>query len=137
MTGVGPAGGLMEQGEPSTVGVLLVDDQASFRSAACDLVAATDGFVLLGEADSGEAAVDAVEMLSPRLVIMDKRMPGIGGIDATRMITSRHPELVVILTSVEEAPDPEILTSCGATGFVRKQELSPAVRGDLWRVPGP
>ena len=65
MTGVGPAGSLMEQGEPSTVGVLLVDDQASFRSAVRDLVAATDGFVLLGEADSGEAAVDAVELLFP------------------------------------------------------------------------
>ena len=58
------------------VPVLVVDDQESFRGVLRDLVAATDGFALVGEAASGEAAINAVEHLSPRLVIMDSRMSG-------------------------------------------------------------
>jgi DNA-binding NarL/FixJ family response regulator len=126
----------MNQAETSAVGVLLVDDQAPFRDALRDLVAATEGFVLLGEADSGEAAVDAVARLAPRLVIMDKRMPGIGGVEATRQIKSRHPEIVVILTSVEEAADEALQRSCGASGFIRKRDFSPAALLDLWRTYG-
>ena len=94
----------------------------------------TEGFVLVGEADSGEAAVDAVARLSPRLVIMDNRMPGISGIDATRTITSRHPEIVVILTSVEEAPDATVVRSCGAAGFIRKRDFARSSLDDLWRT---
>jgi DNA-binding NarL/FixJ family response regulator len=126
----------MNQAETSAVGVLLVDDQAPFRDALRDLVAATEGFVLLGEADSGEAAVDAVARLAPRLVIMDKRMPGVGGVEATRQIKSRHPEIVVILTSVEEGADEALLRSCGASGFIRKRDFSPAALVDLWRTHG-
>ena len=126
----------MSQPETSAVGVMLVDDQASFRDALRDLVAATEGFVILGEADSGEAAVDAVARLAPRLVIMDKRMPGIGGVEATRQIKDRNPEIVVILTSVEDPADEALLRSCGASGFIRKRDFSPAALVDLWRTHG-
>ena len=117
--------------------VLIVDDQASFRGALRDLVAATEEFVLVGEAATGEAAtgeaaVEAVENTSPRLVIMDKRMPGLSGIDAARVITGDHTWVVVILTSVEDVPNPQVLRSCGAAAFVRKQELSPATLRGLW-----
>jgi DNA-binding NarL/FixJ family response regulator len=117
----------------SPVSVLVVDDHAAFRSVLRDLVAATEGFALVGEADSGEAALEVADELSPRMVIMDKRMPGVGGIEAARLLTARHPELVVLLISVEQAPDPSVLPSCGAVVFVRKQELSPAVLREVWR----
>ena len=90
--------------EYSPVPVLVVDDQASFRAALRDLVAATEGFVLVGESASGDAALVAVDELSPRLAIIDKRMPGIGGIEASREIKRQHPEIVVLLITVEEAP---------------------------------
>lgn len=118
------------------IAVLIVDDHEPFRSALRELVAATKGFVLVGEAASGEAALSAVEELSPHLVIMDKRMPGMGGIEACRVITGRHPEMVVVLISVEDDLDPEILRSCGAAEFVRKAPLSAAVLRDVWRNHG-
>jgi two-component system invasion response regulator UvrY len=126
----------MGQDEKSGVGVLIVDDQASFRGALRDLIGATNGFVLVGEAGSGEDALEVVDTLSPSVVIMDKRMPGMGGIDAARVITGCHPEVLVVLISVEEAPEPEVLRSCGAAAFFRKQELSSAVLNDLWRGNG-
>jgi CheY-like chemotaxis protein len=122
--------------QDSPVSVLAVDDQESFRSALRELVAATEGFALVGEAASGEAALSAVEELSPRLVIMDKRMLGMSGIEATRVLTSRHPEVVVLLISVEEAPDLTVVQSCGAAAFVHKRELCPALLRELWRSHG-
>jgi DNA-binding NarL/FixJ family response regulator len=118
------------------VAVLVVDDQETFRSVLRELVTATDGFALVGEAASGEDALTAAEELSPRLVFMDKRMPGIGGIEASRVLTGRHPEIVVILISIEDPPDSQILRSCGAAAFVRKEMLSPALLRDVWRSHG-
>jgi DNA-binding NarL/FixJ family response regulator len=114
------------------VPVLVVDDQETFRSALRALVTATKGFAFVGEASSGEAALSAMDELSPRLVIMDKRMPGMGGIEATRLLTRRNPGVVVVLVSVEE-PDTALMRACGAAAFVRKQELSPAVLLEVWR----
>ena len=128
------------QGDPGTnasrpVGVLIVDDQPTFRKALRDLVAATPGLTLAGEADSGEAALDAVESRAPRMGIMDKRMPGIGGVEATRRIVDRHPEVVVLLVSVE-VPDLELMNGCGAAAFVRKQQLSPRSLSAVWEAHG-
>jgi DNA-binding NarL/FixJ family response regulator len=114
------------------VAVLTVDDQTSFRSLLREVIDAAPGFRLVGEAASGETALDAVETLSPRLVIMDKRMPGMNGIEACRLLTERHPVVVVVITSVED-PDPTVKESCGAAAFVRKQDLSPRWLTELWR----
>ena len=123
------------RGGERPVEVLIVDDQASFRKALRDLVRATPELVLVGEAASGEAALDAVEALSPRMVIMDKRMPGMGGLEATRRLTARHPDLVVLLVSVE-VPEPELMRSSGAAAFLRKQQLTRQVLTDVWRSHG-
>lgn len=115
--------------------MLIVDDQELFRAVVRDVVCATPDMTLVGEAASGEAAVDAVERLSPRLVIMDKRMPGIGGIEAARRIRARRPEIVVVLVSVE-APDPDVLKASGAAAFLHKRQLSPRALAELWRTYG-
>jgi two-component system invasion response regulator UvrY len=122
-------------GDERPVEVLVVDDQDVFRKALRDLVCATPELMLVGEADSGEAALDAVEALSPRMVIMDKRMPGMGGIEATRILIARHPDLVVLLASVE-LPEPELMRSCGAAAFLRKQELTPRALREAWAAHG-
>lgn len=122
-------------GGDTPVTVLVVDDQESFRRVMRDLVATTEGFTLVGEADSGEGALEAVAKLSPRLVLMDKRMPGIGGIEATRLLADRHPEVVVVLVSVEQ-PDTQLRRSCRAAAFVRKQDLSTSVLREVWRDHG-
>jgi two-component system invasion response regulator UvrY len=108
------------------VGVLVVDDQEIFRKTLRDLVTQTDGLTLAGEATSGEEAIAAVERLAPGMVIMDVRMPGIGGVEAARQLTEDDRDLFVVLVSVEPG-DPELVRRSGAATFLRKQELSPRV----------
>ena len=116
------------------VGVMIVDDQAPFRRAARMVMAATPGFDVVGEAESGEEAVDLFERLTPGLVLMDINLPGINGIEATRRITAAHPEATVLLLSTYQAADlPLGADTCGAAGYVNKEEFGPAVVLDLWK----
>ena len=105
------------------VRVLLVDDQPQIRRAAAMLIQATDGVTLAGEAGSGEEAVALASDLRPDLVLMDVRLPGINGPDATRRILAENPQTRVILVSTYEAADLPDLDTCGAVGFLRKQDL--------------
>jgi DNA-binding NarL/FixJ family response regulator len=118
---------------PGAVGVLIVDDQAPFRRAAKMVMAATPGFDVIGEAESGEEAVELFDSLAPGLVLMDINLPGINGIEATRRITGAHPDATVLLLSTYQAADlPSGADSCGAAGYVNKEEFGPAVVLDLW-----
>ncbi len=121
--------------EPSDIATLAVDDHAAFREALRDLVAAARGFVLVGEARSGEEAVRAVEELSPQLVLMDVVMPGIGGIAAAHTILNRHPELVVVLISVDDPALDLGATALGrAVACARKQDLRPGSLREFWEL---
>jgi DNA-binding NarL/FixJ family response regulator len=113
------------------VTVLTVDDQSYFRGVMREVIESAEGFELIGEAASGEAALAAAEALSPRLVIMDKRMPGVDGIEACRLLIERDPEIVVVITSVEE-PDAEAMKSCPGAAFIQKQHLTPRRLRELW-----
>lgn len=115
------------------VPILVVDDQESFREIMRELVNATPGFDLVGEAASGEDALVAIGDLAPELVLMDVRMPGIGGIEAARRATSASTDVFVILTSIEPLADmPDHFEGCGASAFARKQDLSPRLIRELW-----
>jgi DNA-binding NarL/FixJ family response regulator len=119
----------------AAVGVMIVDDQAPFRRAARMVMAATPGFAVVGEAESGEEAVELFEQLNPGLVLMDINLgKGINGIEATRQITSAHHDATVLLLSTYQAADlPSGADSCGAAGYVNKEEFGPAVVLDLWK----
>ena len=115
------------------VPVLIVDDQAPFRRAARAVVTATPGFEVVGEAESGEEAVEMVDSLSPGLVLMDINLPGINGIEATRRITASHPGAVVMLLSTYQAGDlPADAGSSGAAQYVHKEEFGPNVVREVW-----
>lgn len=115
--------------------VLVVDDSAAFRAAVEEVVGAAKGFVLVGQADSGQRSLELADALSPQLVIMDKRMPGMHGVEACRRLIERHPQIVVVLVSVED-PDPRLMHASGAKAFVRKQELSSRLLEQVWREHG-
>jgi DNA-binding NarL/FixJ family response regulator len=113
--------------------VLAVDDQPAFRRALRSLVAATPTLALVGEAGSGEAAVVRVRELSPDLVLMDVRMPGLDGISATCEIKRIRPETVVLLiTTVQPDELRHEAVACRADGIVWKANLCPKLLADLW-----
>ena len=119
------------------VRVLTVDDQVVFRRAAHDVIAATAGFEPVGDAESGEEALAEVERLRPELVLLDVRMPGIGGIEAARRISEAHPETVVVLISIEDSDEfAEDAHACGAAALVRKQDFGPALLRSIWEAHG-
>jgi two-component system, NarL family, invasion response regulator UvrY len=125
-------------GTDSHVPVLIVDDQAPFRRAARAVMSVTPGFEVVGEAESGEQAVELVETLGPRLVLMDINMPGINGCEATRIITTAHPDVVVLLLSTYQAADlPADAHSCGAAEYVHKEDFGPAIVTDAWSKHSP
>lgn len=112
---------------PEGIRVMVVDDQPQFRRAAAFLIRATEGLLLVGEAGSGEEAVTMARSVTPDLVLMDVRLPGIDGPEATRQILAQSPGIKVILLSTYEAADLPELGNCGATRFLRKQDLDSSV----------
>lgn len=115
------------------VTVLVVDDQAPFRSAARTVLKLTTGFELVAEAETGEEAVERAATVRPALVLMDVYMPGINGIEATRQILEQVPGCVVFLCSTYSLDDlPQDAATSGATAYVNKEELGPRVLRRLW-----
>jgi len=120
----------MEAG--SVVDVLIVDDQALFRAVARTVVSMVPGWQVVGEADSGEDAVAKFVELRPGVVLMDINLPGINGIEATRRILDTEPAARVVLLSTYAADDlPADAQSCGAAGYVRKDDLTPTALREL------
>lgn len=120
------------------VKVLTVDDQPVFRRAARKLIAATPGFLQVGEASSGKQALKLAAELRPDLVLVEVRMPGMDGVETTRRLAEAAPDAVVVLTSLEELPElSSAVGSVGAAAHVRKQSLSTNSLQELWKEHAP
>ena len=120
-----------------TVRVLVVDDQAVFRRAAVAVVAAVEGFELVGEAGTGEAGVDAWRRLRPDLVLMDVNLPGIDGVEATRrIVTAPRPPVVLLLSTYDDDVGTGLAVASAAAGYLTKSLLSPAAVEAAWTAAG-
>ncbi|HEX2273427.1 MAG TPA: response regulator transcription factor [Acidimicrobiales bacterium] len=115
------------------VSVLIVDDQAPFRRAAATVVGLTRGFEVVGEARSGEEAVEFARTLAPQMVLMDINLGGMNGIEATRVITAASPHTVVLLLSTYQVEDlPVDAATSRATAYVNKDAFGPQVLREVW-----
>ncbi|BDM21974.1 TPA: UvrY/SirA/GacA family response regulator transcription factor [Pseudomonas putida] len=113
--------------------VLVVDDHDLVRTGITRMLADIDGLQVVGEADSGESALKLARELKPDVVLMDVKMPGIGGLEATRKLLRSHPDIkVVAVTVCEEDPFPTRLMQAGAAGYLTKgaglDEMVQAIR---------
>jgi DNA-binding NarL/FixJ family response regulator len=115
-------------GDPADAGVLVVDDRLSSLEAVRELVRATPGMVVVGEARGAEEALAYVELLEPELVVMDVNMPGIGGIGAACHIKAAHPSTIVVLISTTRPQDLSAeCEECPADAVIWKNDLRPSV----------
>ena len=113
------------------VRVLIVDDQEPYRRAMGAVVDATDGFVVVGSATTGEESLVAAAELRPDLVLMDVNLPGIDGIEATRRLSAWPQGPVVVLLSTYDEDQFE-LAGCGATAYVAKAAFGPDRLSEAW-----
>lgn len=127
------------------VRVLLVDDQPLVRSGLRVLIADTTDLEVVGEAGTGAEAVRLAGELGPDVVVMDIRMPGMDGIEATRLITADSEAVrVLVLTTFDEDDHVYGALRAGASGFAVKdmalEDILAAIRvvaaGDALIAPG-
>jgi two-component system chemotaxis response regulator CheY len=106
--------------------VVIVDDHKAFRSSAHRLLEA-EGFLVVGEAATGRAAIEMVEKLSPELVLLDVQLPDIDGFAVTEELRRHGEKTKIVLTSSRGADDYGArIAESGAEGFVPKEGLSGA-----------
>jgi DNA-binding NarL/FixJ family response regulator len=123
--------------------VVVADDQALVRVGFCGIIAATPGFVVVGEAGNGAEAVEAARRAKPDVILMDVRMPVMDGIEATRRITESTDVRALILTTFDLDEYVFAALRAGASGFLLKDtvpaELLNAIRvvaaGDALLAP--
>jgi len=105
--------------------VLLVDDHAILREGVHALLAREPDILVVGEAADGQEALEQVPRLKPDVVIMDIVMPRMNGLEATRLITERHPESRVLILSMYDDHEYVVqIIQAGASGYVLKRVVT-------------
>ncbi len=101
--------------------VLLVDDHELVRTGIKRLLEDVTDIEVVGEAARGEEAMERIAECGPDVVLMDVNMPGMGGLEATRKLLRKDPDLrIIILTILSEEPYPRNLLEAGAAGYLTK-----------------
>src|SRR5690606_14040717 len=101
--------------------ILVVDDHDLVRMGIVRMLADIDGFVVVGDARSGEEAVTKARILKPHVVLMDVKMPGMGGLEATKKLLHVDGDVKIIaVTACDDDLYPTRLMQAGAVGYVTK-----------------
>ena len=129
---------------PEQIRILLVDDHAVLRAGLRALLEAEPGFMVVGEAGTGEEGVMKAKQLRPHVVVMDLSMPGMGGLEAVREISALGQDIrTLVLTMHGEEEHLLPVLEAGGSGYVNKrsadEELIEAIRtvagGDVFLYP--
>lgn len=116
---------------------LLVDDSPVVLYSITQLLIADRQIKVVGQADSGEAAIAQVQQLSPDLVVMDLAMPGMNGLEATRHLKRHsHPPKVILLMLYNNSEYSMAARLAGADGFITKSEAGAALLPLIWKLCG-
>ena len=111
--------------------VLIVDDHLVVREGLRQILELAPDILVVGEAESGLECLKLIEKYRPDLIFMDVRMPGISGIEATRLVCDRYPDVkVIVLTIYEDDEHVKEAIKAGAKGYVLKK----AKRDELIRI---
>jgi DNA-binding NarL/FixJ family response regulator len=114
--------------------ILIVDDQALFREGLRAVLSAQPDFEIVGEAADGVEAVALANEFEPHVILMDLRMPRLGGVQATQNIRAAHPTAqVIVLTTFDDAEEVFDALRAGAAGYLLK-DASPEKLGDAIRA---
>lgn len=121
--------------------ILVVDDHDLVRMGIVRMLADIEGYQVVGDAKSGEEAVTKARTLLPDVVLMDVKMPGMGGLEATKKLLVVNPSLKIIaVTACDDDLYPTRLMQAGAVGYVTKgaefseitNAIDKVIRGDLY-----
>lgn len=103
------------------INIIVVDDQDLVRAGICRVLEDFQEIKILGEASSGEEAIQMTREMKPDVILLDVNMPGVGGVEATRRILQLVPTCKVIAVSgLREEPYPSMLLKAGASGYLTK-----------------
>ncbi len=117
--------------------VLIADDHPLFRDGMHGLLDSEADTEVVGEAKTGEEAVELAEALQPDVILMDIKMPGINGIEATREVVSRSPHIgVLVVTMFEDDDSVFAAMRAGARGYLLKDARGDEVLGAIRAVAG-
>ena len=114
--------------------VVIVDDQAPFREAAKAVLDATAGFAVVGSAETGEDGLRLARSLRPDLVLLDVNLPGLNGMEVSRVLAQEDSATTVVLVSTyDESEWGDEVSRCGAAGYLRKSDFGPDRLRELLR----
>lgn len=121
--------------EVRVIKLILCDDHGLVRAGLRRVLEDTPGMEVIAEAGTGEEVIELVRTHTPDIILMDVNMPGIGGLEATRRILQRYPEVRIIAISMYvDEPYPSRLLSLGARGYLSKDSAADEVVTAIRRV---
>jgi two-component system invasion response regulator UvrY len=117
--------------------IMLVDDHRLVRAGLKRVLAEAADIEVIAEAASGEEALEMLRTKVPDVVLMDNNMPGIGGLETTRRMTQRQPDIKIIVVSMHlEEPYPSRMLAAGASGYISKDSAADEAITAIRRVHG-